>query len=148
MTAITIEAASAEDASSIHKLIISLAKYEKAENEVQTTPEQLRSDFVNQAYECLLAKQEGKAIGMALFYPTYSTWKGKQLYLEDLIVLPEYRNQKVGQRLFDQLKKIAIERSCTALKWQVLDWNHDAVRFYERNDADFDKGWWNVRVSF
>ena len=79
---------------------------------------------------------------------TFSTWKGRMMYLEDFVVNPEYRGQGIGQQLFDSFIAEAKAQDCNLVKWQVLDWNEPAVRFYERNKATIEKEWWNGKIVF
>lgn len=82
-------------------------------------------------------------VGMAICYERYSTWAGRRLYLEDIIVTEAARGQGIGERLFRACAAYAVERGHSGMVWQVLDWNKDAVRFYERFGTEFDKEWWN-----
>ena len=77
---------------------------------------------------------------------TYSTWKGKMLYLEDFVVAQSHRRRGIGQLLFDAYKAEAIEKKAKLIKWQVLDWNEPAIAFYEKNGATIEKGWYNVKT--
>ena len=85
---------------------------------------------------------------MSLYYFRYSTWKGKRLYLEDLIVKEAHRGQGTGRLLFEATIEQAKKQSCTGMMWQVLDWNKSAIEFYKSYANDFDGEWVNVKVNF
>ena len=130
----------------IAHLIRELARFEKLEHEVVMTEDLLaRNLFGPHRYaETVLAEDGGKPIGFALFFHTFSTFLGKPgLYLEDLFVVPEQRGSGVGRALLRELARIALERDCGRLEWAVLNWNRDAIRFYERLGA-IPNSEWNV----
>jgi len=77
---------------------------------------------------------------------SYSTWKGKMLYLEDFVVKETFRQKGVGQLLFDAYLAVAKEKKAVMVKWQVLDWNEPALNFYERNNAIIEKNWWSGKI--
>ncbi len=137
-----------EDIPRALELIIELAEYEDAPQEVEVTAEQMLHDgFSDQSvYRFLVAEQGQKIVGLSLFYPRYSTWKGKGMYLEDLIVTESCRGQGIGKRLLTETADIARKENCTALYWQVLDWNTPAVEFYESLGANIYQGWWNCKL--
>jgi Acetyltransferases len=83
-----------------------------------------------------------------LYYVSYSTWKGKSLYLEDLFVLPEYRKDGVGGLLFDEVVATAKRWKVKRMDWQILDWNEPALNFYKKKNAHLDSGWVNGRLFF
>ncbi len=141
----TIRSAEAKDVGNIMLLVKELAIFELAPDEVINTEEQMLNDGFgpNPLFKCVLAESEGHIIGFALYYYRYSTWKGKCLYLEDLYILEPYRKNGVGQLLFDEIIERAKNENCRRINWQVLDWNEPAIKFYEKNKAGFDKGWWN-----
>jgi len=85
---------------------------------------------------------------MALYYMTYSTWKGRMLYLEDFVVQEAFRKAGIGQQLFDGFLQEANNKGCKLVKWQVLDWNVPAIKFYEKNKAIIEKEWWNGKILF
>lgn len=127
-------------------LVKQLAVFEKAPHEVTVTLEEYERDFEDNVFDVFVAVENEKVIGIALFYIGYSTWKGKMLYLDDFFVLPEYRNQNTGKKLFETIIEEAKEQQCNLIKWQVLDWNIDAQRFYEKYDAIIEKEWWNGKI--
>ena len=148
---INIRKALATDMPAIHNLIKELAIYEKAEDEVATTPEELVKDGFgeNPAFEAIVAEnQESTIVGFALFFTAYSTWKGKSLYLEDFIVTEKQRKTGIGKLLFDRLFEIAKERKVKRFHWQVLDWNKTAIDFYKKYPTEFEDDWLNVKIRF
>ncbi len=135
------------DESGIFELIKALADYEKAPNEVVNTAAELGQHlFEENVCEALVAEANGKIVGFALWYTSYSTWKGKCLYLEDFFVLPEFRSLKLGSRLFDEVVSIAKEKGVKRMDWQVLEWNELALDFYKRKNALLDSEWVNGRL--
>jgi len=148
MANILIKKAKKEDAQTIYDLIYELAVFEKEPNAVLASLADYHEQFKKGLFDALVAVFEGKIIGMALFYDTFSTWKGKMLYLEDFVVTQSYRNQGVGQQIFEAVIEEAKARNAKLLKWQVLDWNSSAVKFYEKNAAIIEKEWWNGKIVF
>ena len=130
----------------IFSLVEELALYEKAPEAVITSVEIYERDFNAGIFEAIVAEKEGEIIGMALYYMAYSTWKGRMLYLEDFVVRESARRFGVGQLLFDAYLNVAKEKGATLVKWQVLDWNEPAVKFYEKNNATIEKEWWNGKI--
>ncbi|MCI5084072.1 MAG: GNAT family N-acetyltransferase [Saprospiraceae bacterium] len=145
---IKIRDARLEDLPQVHELVRELAIYEKAEKEFIATLEDYETDFKAGIFEVILAEAEAQTIGMCLYYMTYSTWKGRMLYLEDFVVKSAFRQMGVGQLLFDAYLAKAKEKGCRMTKWQVLDWNEPAVKFYEKNNAIIEKEWWNGKIIF
>ena len=142
---VLIRPATESDIPGIHALVYELAVYEKEPEAVFTTPEEYLEDFRNGLFESHVAEMEGKVVGMTLFFMMYSSWKGKMLYLDDFVVNEQYRRFGVGQKLYDAFIEEGRRRSCRLVKWQVLDWNEPAIKFYEKNEAIIEKGWWNVK---
>ena len=143
---ITIRKATAADLPAIHDLVRELAIYEKAEHEFVATLTDYQTDFEAGIYDAHVAAIDGKVVGMALYYMTYSTWKGRMFYLEDFVVLTDYRRLGLGQMLFDAFLQEARDQGCRLVKWQVLDWNEPALRFYRKNNAVIEKEWWNGKI--
>jgi GNAT superfamily N-acetyltransferase len=146
----TIRKATAEDVPEIMKLVRELAEYEKAPHEVSNTEERMLQEGFgeNPAFGCILAEKDGSIIGMSLYYYRYSTWKGRRLYLEDIVVYPEMRGSGAGKLLFDKTIEIAKEENCSGMMWQVLDWNEPAINFYKKYNARFDGEWLNCHLDF
>jgi len=144
-TNIIIRPATEADIPAIHALVYELAVYEKEPEAVFTTPEEYLEDFRKGLFESHVAEMDGKVVGMTLFFMMYSSWKGKMLYLDDFVVNEQYRRYGVGQKLYDDFIEEGRRRGCRLVKWQVLDWNEPAIKFYEKNHAIIEKGWWNVK---
>lgn len=139
-----------EDLPMVLELIKELADYEKALDQVATTVESMEQDgFGNQPlFGFYVAENQETIIGVALYYYRYSTWKGKRLYLEDLIVTEQARGTGVGKLLFDQMISHGKSKNCTGMMWQVLDWNEPAINFYKKHQADLDDGWLNCNLDW
>ena len=142
---IIIRPAQEADIPAIHALVYELAVFEKEPEAVFTTPEEYLEDFRKGLFECRVAELEGQVVGMTLFFMSYSSWKGKMLYLDDFVVNEQYRGLGVGQKLYNEFIAEGQRRGCRLVKWQVLDWNEPAVKFYEKNEAIIEKNWWNVK---
>jgi GNAT superfamily N-acetyltransferase len=145
-----IRFAEPSDAATILEFIHALAAYEKMPDAVEvgeaTLAEQLASN--PSPFECLLAEDEGRAVGFALFFHTYSTWRGRRgIWLEDLYVLPERRRHRIGKQLVERLIEIAKERGCARVEWSVLDWNIPAIDFYRTFGAELLETWRICRMS-
>lgn len=143
---IKIRKAEKRDIPAIHALVRELAIYEKAEEQVVASIEEYERDFEAGVYRALVAEAEGRVVGMALSYMAYSTWKGKMLFLEDFVINEAYRRYGIGQQLFDAFLEEARREGCRLVKWQVLDWNEPAIKFYEKNKATIEKDWWNGKI--
>jgi len=146
-----IRAGERSDVPLIADLIRSLARYERLEDEVTMNEEKLdRALFGERPYaETLIAEDDaGKAVGFALFFHNFSTFLAQPgIYLEDLFVLPEQRGAGIGRALLERLAQIAVERGCGRLEWAVLDWNVDAIRFYQRLGAKPNADWTVYRLT-
>lgn len=142
---IQLRTAEASDVEVIAHLIGLLATYQGEEGADELTVEQLTKDGfgAEPAFEVLLAEVGEEVVGMAFYYEKYSTWKGRMLYLEDLIVIDAYRSKGVGGVLMDALDSKAKERGCYALGWQVIDHNERAISFYRSRGATLDGRWIN-----
>lgn len=149
MPDLVIREATAKDARCIYDFIVELAAFEKAEHEVLTSPEELRVTlFGPQSKACaLICELDGRSIGYAIYYFTFSTWLGKQgIYLEDLYVQPEQRGVGAGKALFRQVAKIGVANHCGRYEWAVLGWNSDAIDFYEAMGAEAQDEWTIYRL--
>jgi predicted N-acetyltransferase YhbS len=143
---IEIRKGQARDIPAIYELVKELAIYEKEPEAVTATIDDYHKLFNSKLYSFLVAEAENEIVGTAIFYDTFSTWKGKMLYLEDFVVRQSKRKSGIGQRIWDQLIVEAEERKCKLIKWQVLDWNTPAILFYEKNKAIIEKEWWNGKI--
>lgn len=131
------------------ELVQELAVYEKAPDEVTVTLDHfIENGFgQNPVWWAYVAEADGLIIGFALYYIRYSTWKGKKMYLEDLLVTETWRKKGIGTMLVDQLIATAKEKNFQGISWQVLDWNEPAINFYKRYDTKFDGAWVNVMLD-
>ena len=147
---ITLRLATPDDAGLILDFIRQLADYEKLSHEVVTDEASLRASLFEgrQVAEVVIASWNERPAGFALFFHNFSTFLGRPgIYLEDLFVIPEMRGKGIGQVLLSHLAKIAVDRECGRFEWSVLDWNVDAIRFYERLGARPMDGWTTFRVT-
>jgi GNAT superfamily N-acetyltransferase len=134
----------------IAELIRGLARFEKLGHEVVMTEELLAAGlFSARPYaEVVLAEDDGRPVGFALFFHNFSTFLGRPgIYLEDLFVLPEHRGKGIGRTLLAHLARLAVERGCGRMEWAVLDWNRDAIQFYERLGARPNSDWTVYRLT-
>jgi len=139
-----------EDVPLIAELIRDLARYEKLEHEVVMTEEKLTDGlFGERRYaETLIAENDGEPMGFALFFHSFSTFLAQPgIYLEDLYVVPDQRGKGVGRALLERLAQLAVDRGCGRLEWAVLDWNKDAIGFYERLGAKPNSDWTVYRLT-
>lgn len=142
----TIRPATLSDVPALHSLVAELATYVGELTNFTATIAEYEADFKAGIYEALVAEDDGKVIGMALYFMTYSTWKGRMLYLEDFVLEPAYRRQGIGQMLWDSLKEVGRGRGCKLLKWQVVDTNTEAMKFYVAQDAIIEHSWINGKL--
>ena len=140
---LSIRPATINDAALLRTLIRELAEYEHELEMVTITEADLARDgFGPQPkFSALIAEWDGQPAGYALFFDVYSTWQGRHLFLEDLFVRPEFRGRKIGKRLLADVARIAERDGCHGMRWEVLDWNHSAIEFYESLGADFLDDW-------
>lgn len=136
------------DIPSVFELVKELAIYERALDQVRNNVEKLARDYQEKLFDFFVAESEGNIIGISLFYFRYSTWKGKRLYMEDIIVTEEMRGNGIGKILFDATVSAAKATGCTGMMWQVLDWNTSAVGFYRKYGTSFDNEWINCNLDF
>ncbi|MEM6611799.1 MAG: GNAT family N-acetyltransferase [Cyanobacteria bacterium P01_C01_bin.72] len=145
-----IRQANPADVPHIFKLIEALAEYEQLTHQVTGSSAQLQEHlFGDRTYaEAIVVEIENKIVGFALFFPNYSTFLTKPgIHLEDLFVLPEYRRQGIGKALLSYLSEIAIARDAGRIEWSVLDWNENAIAFYESMGAKILTDWRICRVT-
>lgn len=137
------------DLPQVLNLVKELAAYEKAPHEVTVTVADMERDGFgeNPIFDFFVAEAENKIIGIALYYIKYSTWKGKCVFLEDIIVTEHYRKYGIGKKLFDEVVKVAKAMNVKRLEWQVLEWNEPAIKFYKKLDAHFDNEWINCKLT-
>jgi GNAT superfamily N-acetyltransferase len=139
-----------EDLPRVLELVQQLAEYERAPLEVETTLEEMRRDGFgpHPIFDFLVAEIDGHIAGIALYYIKYSTWKGRCLFLEDMVVDEVYRGRGLGHLLFREVMKIAKEGGYRRMEWQVLEWNEPAIRFYQKHQAILDPEWMNGKLSY
>jgi GNAT superfamily N-acetyltransferase len=140
----TIRFATAADAELILHFIRGLAEYESEANAVVATPALIREQLEQQhpPFECLIAEHGGEPAGFALFFRSYSTWRGcPGLYLEDLFVPERFRGRGIGKALFKRMAQLAVERGWARMEWAVLDWNYPAQEFYRARGAAAKDEW-------
>ena len=147
---IKIRTGSKEDIPQVLELVRELAAYENALNQVENTVERMIEDgFGDQpVYGLFVAEKEEKIVGISIYYFRYSTWKGKRIYLEDIVVTELLRGKGIGSLLFDATIKKGKETNCTGMMWQVLDWNEPAIKFYEQKRAQIETNWNNCHLHF
>ena len=147
---VNIRQAEQQDCEVMMDLIRELAIYEKEPDAVTVSMEEfIDSGFGPQpVWGAFVAEREGQVVGMALYYIRYSTWKGRRLYLEDLVVTEQERGNGLGKQLLDRVIQYAQEKGYNGVMWQVLDWNEPAINFYKKYQAQFDAQWLNVSVNF
>ncbi len=139
-----------EDLPRLRELIVELAIYEKEPDAVEVTIQELEKDgFGNQSiFSFFVAEVDGTIQGIALHYFKYSTWKGKCLFLEDIVVNDKFRGIGLGKLLFDEVVKVAAVHKCKRMEWQVLEWNEPAIGFYQKKyNADLESEWLNGRLD-
>ena len=138
-----------EDCDAIMGLIRELADFELEPDSVTNTAEQLKLEGFGPTplFECLVVEGPNGIVGFALWYYRYSTWNGKRLYLEDLYIQPAFRNQNLGLKAFEAVVRKGKANGCTAVCWQVLDWNTKAQDFYRRIGAKERAGWMDMLIE-
>ena len=144
-----IRKATAADCEHLLELVNELARYERAPDEVTVSLDEfVEAGFGDHpVWEAFVAEVDGHVVGMSLFYIRYSTWKGRRLYLEDIVVTEHMRGKGLGKRLFDATWQLCQNRGYSGMVWQVLEWNEPAIRFYEKYGATFDGEWVNVSIA-
>ena len=162
-----IREATKDDAGLILEFIRELAEYERAPGAVQITERELLRDGFPSAggeryFETVIAEEDGdlphsptsgeqgpqrEAAGIALFFPVYSTWRGRAMHLEDLFVRPQFRGRGIGRALLEKVAAVAMDRGCVILYWHVLDWNTPAIEFYKTLGAEPLDEWTRMRVK-
>ncbi len=138
-----------DDLPAVLNLIKELAAYEKALDKVDNTVKMMAEDGFgkNRVFDFIVAANDSKILGAAIYYFRYSTWKGRSLYLEDLVVTETSRGQGIGKLLFEAMMRITIEGNCSELNWQVLDWNDQAINFYNKYDVNYNAEWLNCSLT-
>ena len=145
MNSLIIRKGTKDDLPRVLELIKELAVFERASHEVVNTVKQMEIDGygANPIYGLFVAETKQGIVGISIYYFRYSTWKGKRLYLEDIVVSESERGKGVGQKLFEQTMKKALEDNCSGMMWQVLEWNEAAIKFYKKYGTKLDAEWIN-----
>ena len=138
-----------KDMPAVMELIKELAAFENEPEEVITTVDTLKKEGFgdNPLFMCFVAEVEGVIEGIALVYYRFSTWKGRTLHLEDLIVRKDKRGTGLGSALFKKVISFAKDQGLQRVEWVVLDWNQNAIDFYERSGATILRDWYTVQMS-
>lgn len=146
---IHLRRAEEKDLPVVLSLIQELATYERAPKEVTVSLEDLRRDGFgeNPIFEIILAEENNEVLGMSFYFFSYSTWKGKCIYLEDIIVREAHRGKKIGKLLFEAVIERCKETDARRMQWQVLDWNEPAINFYRKYNASIDPTWLTCRLT-
>lgn len=147
----TIREGKIADLPRVLELVRELAVYEKAPEQVTNTVKMMEKDGFgpNAVFGFFVAIKDStkEIIGISIYYYRYSTWKGRRLYLEDIVVTEAERGNGAGKLLFDRTMLKCLEDDCTGMMWQVLDWNTPAINFYKKYGADLDEGWINCNLQ-
>ncbi len=144
---VTVRRGASADLEAVFALVEELAAFERLPEEVVTTPAIYREDLAEGWFELLVAEDaDGTIVGAMIYFWSYSTWKGRMLYLEDFVVAPDQRRRGIGEALWASLVEAAQAGGCTSIKWQVLDWNASAKAFYTKQGAELEGGWENGRL--
>ena len=137
------------DLPAVHALVGELADYVNASAYFTATEQEYQLDFEEGFFHVIVAedKDTGRVVGMALYDFVYSTWKGRMIYLEDFVLQPRYRRHGIGQQLWNALKERGRERGCKLLKWQIVETNTEALKFYAAQEATIEDNWLNGKIE-
>lgn len=149
---VLIRAAEKNDVPLILQFIRELAAYEREPQAAMATEADLLRDGFSgpgeSNFRVLIAEDDGAPAGFAFFFYNYSTWLGRRgIYLEDLFVRPAFRGKGIGKKLLGRVARIALDENCYGVRWEVLDWNTPAIRFYESLGAGCRKEWLTFQVK-
>lgn len=140
-----------EDLPRVLELVRELALYEKAPDEVTNTVQMMEEDGFGEnpvfGFYVAIKEETEQIIGISIYYYRYSTWKGRRLYLEDIVVTESERGHGAGKQLFDQTLQKCLDDDCTGMMWQVLDWNTPAINFYQKYGAELQSEWINCNLQ-
>ena len=144
-----IRFATQSDMPKVLELIKELAVFEKEPDAVIVTEKDLIEHGFgkNPLFTCFVAEKEEEIVAIALIYFRFSTWKGKTVHLEDLIVKQEFRGQGLGTLLLDEVIKYGYSQNVQRICWEVLDWNTSAINFYEKQGAKILKDWYLAQLE-
>ncbi|KXH85254.1 GNAT family N-acetyltransferase [Chryseobacterium kwangjuense] len=149
MSEVVIRKAVQEDCAPMLQLILELAEYEKALHEVTLTLDEFIEDGFGKSpvWGAFVAELNGEIVGISLYYDRFSTWKGRRLYLEDLVVTEKMRGKQIGKLLFEATLEYGKSNQYTGMVFQVLHWNEPAINFYKKYSPKFDNEWLNVSIE-
>jgi GNAT superfamily N-acetyltransferase len=143
---ITIRKTEPKDYPAVLDLIKELALFERAPEKVTNTVELMEEE--DEYFHSIIAENEdGEIVGMAIYFFAYYTWVGKSLYLDDIVVKEQFRGNKIGTKLLDKVIEFGKENKCKRIRWQVLDWNINAIEFYRKYGAKLDGEWINCDIE-
>ena len=143
-----IRKAEKKDSLAILNLIKELALFEKEPESVKLKLSDIENDGfgTKPLFECIVAEINNRIIGMAIYYPRYSTWNGPTIHLEDLIVSEQYKGKGIGTQLYSNFIKMAFNSGVKRVEWNVLDWNSPAINFYKKSGAKVLDDWRSVQM--
>ncbi len=146
---IKVREARKEDFPRVLELINELAVFENEPDAVEVTIEELEENGLgdDSLFKCFVGLYNNKIEGISLCYPRFSTWKGKTIHLEDLIVTESMRGKGLGKALYDQVLQYAYDQKVRRVEWVVLDWNTNAIDFYEKTGATMIKDWYLAQMD-
>ncbi|MBL4735928.1 MAG: GNAT family N-acetyltransferase [Flavobacteriales bacterium] len=146
---VSIRKAEKKDMVSVLELIRELAIYEKEEAQVKNTVTDLERDAFDEKslFHIVLAERESEIAGMVFYYYGYSTWKGKMLYIDDIVVKERFRRFGIGQTLFDYMRQVARKENANQIRFHVLNWNEPAINFYKKNGVAMDDAWIQCKLE-
>lgn len=149
MSEVIIRRAVQEDCAPMLELIRELAEYEKALHEVTLTLNEFTEDGFGKSpvWGAFVAELNGEIVGISLYYDRFSTWKGRRLYLEDLVVTEKMRGKQIGKLLFEATLDYGKSNQYSGMVFQVLNWNEPAINFYKKYSPKFDNEWLNVSIE-
>ena len=147
--AFEIKTGKEEDLALLLEMVRELAEFEKAPGQVTNTEEAMKRDGFgpSKIFDFFMAYEGNTPIGMAITYFRYSTWKGRTLYLEDIYIREQFRSKGYGKKIFQALGQFALKSGCKRMSWQVLDWNAEAIKFYQNIGSNFDNEWVNCSLE-
>ncbi|ASW72886.1 GNAT family acetyltransferase [Chryseobacterium piperi] len=150
MDKVVIRSAVQDDCAPMLELIKELAEYEKALHEVTVSLDEfIDAGFGSEpVWGAFVAEVDDEIVGISLYYNRYSTWKGRRLYLEELVVTERMRGKQIGKKLFDATLEYGKSNNYSGMMFQVLDWNEPAINFYKKYSPKFDNEWLNVSIEF
>ena len=150
MSEFNIRTGTQDDLEDTLRLIQELADYEKMSDQVVNTVDRMLEDGFGDhpVFGFIVAEFKGEIVGVAIYYYRFSTWKGKRMWLEDLVVTEKMRGKGLGKLLFEETIKIGKDNNCTGMMWQVLDWNEPAINFYKKYNTHFEEDWLNCNLDF